>query len=165
MDMHTPAQRSFEPIQYEDLALFAKASISKLTEVFGRTAVASLYRDRLLLLVLAQGGALHFENGTNGLKDIDVWAFFANGPDRPFPHRVRWTADFGPSKFGRSPDDVGFTGRRIDILGRSIDVCIDESPEASVKRWLNGWSTSAVALRKKPMFIISPPEKLGLRIN
>ncbi|WFU06804.1 hypothetical protein QA648_34040 (plasmid) [Rhizobium sp. CB3171] len=163
--MEEIARRSFAPIQREDLKLFAEASWSKLTEVFDRAPVASLYRERLLLLVLAQGGALHFENGTNGLKDIDVWAFFANGPDRPFPHRVRWTADFGPSKFGRSPDDIGFMGRRIDILGRSIDVIANELPEESVKRWLKGWCNSAVALRRKPMFVISPQQKLGLRIN
>ncbi|MBB4566354.1 hypothetical protein [Rhizobium leucaenae] len=165
MDMQSAEPRSPEPILNEDLSLFATASFAKLTDVFNRTAVASLYRDRLLLLVLAQGGALHFANGVNGLKDIDIWAFFANGPDRPFPHRARWTTDFGPSKFGKSPDEAGFTGRRIDILGRSIDVGINEPPEESVKRWLSGWSKSAIALRKKPMFIIAPPEKLGLRIN
>jgi hypothetical protein len=36
--------------------------------------VASLYKERLLLLVLAQGGALHFTEETTGLKDVDVWA-------------------------------------------------------------------------------------------
>ena len=156
--------RSFERIEECDLRQFSEVAWNKLSEVFKRAPIASLYKDRLLLLALAQGGALHFENGTNGLKDIDIWAFFSAGPEKPFPPRARWVADFGPSKFGRSADDEGFSGRRLDILGRSIHVISGEPPEASVRRWLNGWSTSATALRQKPMFIISPDDKLGQRL-
>jgi hypothetical protein len=34
------------------------------------------------------------------VKDFDVWAFFAEHPARPFPHRRRGRKDFGPSRFG-----------------------------------------------------------------
>lgn len=158
------AARSYEKIEPEDLQSVAEVACNKLLEVFERAPVASLYKDRLLLLALGQGGALHFETSEHGLKDIDIWAFFSAGPRRTFPARARWTADFGPSRFGRHPDDTGFTGRRMDILGRSIDNLPGEAPEVSVRRWLNGWSRSAVALRKKPMFVIFPPVKAGIRL-
>lgn len=161
---HVVSVRSFEPIETNDLQRFAEVAWMRLSQAFEHAPVAALYKDRLLLLALGQGGALHFEDRKTGLKDIDVWAFFAAGPPKPFPPRARWTADYGPSKFGRSADDEGFTGRRMDILGRSIDVAPKESPEASVRRWLNGWSSSAAALRKKPMFVISPAEKLAMRL-
>ncbi|AYG60279.1 hypothetical protein QD460_17835 [Rhizobium jaguaris] len=155
------ATRSFEPITNDDLPRFGDVAWKRLLQVFEHAPVASLYKDRLLLLALAQGGALHYENGKNGLKDIDVWAFFAAGPEKPFPARARWTADYGPSKFGRDPDDHGFNGRRMDILGRSVQVMPGDRPEDSVRRWLNGRTASAIELRKKPMVIISPVANLG----
>jgi hypothetical protein len=52
----------------------------------------------------------------------------------------------------------------MDILGRSIEVLSKQPPQESVRRWLNGWSTSVIELRKKPIIIISPAEKLGQRL-
>ena len=147
-----------------DLELFGQAAWAKLSEIFHRAPVASSYRERLLILALAQGGGLHFENGTNGLKDIDIWAFFSAAPEKRFPPRARWTVDFGPSKFGKHPDDDGYAGRRIDILGRSIMVIAGEKPEDSVRRWLAGCSSSAVALRQKPLIVVHPTERIGLRL-
>ncbi|NKM13003.1 hypothetical protein GFL85_18535 [Rhizobium laguerreae] len=158
------SQRSLELINTTDLQQFSEAALRKLSKVFRRAPVAGLYENRLLMLALAQGGASHYENGETGLKDIDIWAFFSEGPSKPFPPRARWTVDFGPSKFGRHPDDIGFTGRRMDILGRSIPTQAGEQPEKSVRRWLNGWTGSAVALRQKPMFAIFPEAISGLRI-
>ena len=64
------------------------------------------------------GAALHYLDGTNGVKDFDVWSFYAERGDGPFPYRWRGTADYGPSKFGRYPDDPpSFTGRRVDCSG------------------------------------------------
>ena len=156
--------RSYEPIEYSDLKRFGEVAWDRLSEAFRWAPVASLYKDRLLLLVLAQGGALHYENGENGLKDIDVWAFFEAGPPKPFPALAHWTADYGPSKFGRHPDDEGFAGRRMDVFGRSVATEPDEQPEDSVRRWLGGWTRSAVALREKPLIIISPAEKIGQHV-
>jgi hypothetical protein len=82
--------------------------------------------------------------------------FFSARSDKPFPSRSRWTADIGPSKFGRSDDDLGYIGRRMDILGRSVHAQPDEPAEVSVHRWINGRSASAAKLRKKPMIAIYP---------
>ena len=71
----------------------------------------------------ARGAALHYVNGQSGVKDFDVWSFYAQYDDWPFPSRWRGTRDFGPSKFGRySGDPPRYTGRRIDLLGRSLRV-------------------------------------------
>jgi hypothetical protein len=47
------------------------------------------------------GAALHYLDARTGIKDFDVWSFYAARSDRPFPYRWRGTADYGPSKFGR----------------------------------------------------------------
>ena len=120
---------------------------------------------RLLLLALAQGSALHYVDGANGIKDFDVWAFFKAGPEKPFPHRKRWCADIGPSRFGRHPDDAGYSGRRLDLMGRSIEVARGESAEDAVRRWLASSARSAVALRQKPVFCLFPRSSFGKRIN
>jgi hypothetical protein len=118
--------------------------------------VAGLYRDRLLLLALCQGGAQHYVDGKNGLKDIDVWAFFREGLSKPFPYRTVWHADFGHSHLGRHPGDVGYTGRRIDIIGRSIPCHRGESTELAVRAWLNRRSASARYIGARPVIGLAP---------
>ncbi|WP_156414577.1 hypothetical protein [Ensifer sp. Root278] len=148
-----------------DLHAFASKVLARLSEVYHRAPVAGQYRERLLVLALAQGGALHFLDRQTGLKDIDIWAFFKGGLDKPFPVRARWTADFGVSKFGKHPDDVSFAGRRIDILGRAVETKPNDDLIAPVSRWLNGHSSSAFELRKKAIIAIYPPGITGQRIN
>lgn len=53
----------------------------------------------------APGSGPHYLDGKNGVKDFDVWSFYAALGDGPFPYRWRGTADFGPSRFGRYPGD------------------------------------------------------------
>jgi hypothetical protein len=156
--------RSFEVVTNDDLIVFANKVTERLTQVYNQAPVAGLYRERLLVLALAQGGALHYLDQQNGLKDIDIWAFYRGGLDRPFPVRARWTADLGPSKFGAHPDDTGFTGRRIDVLGRSVETVPNDDRIAPVSRWLNGHSGSAYELRKKALIAIYPLDLVGRRI-
>jgi hypothetical protein len=58
-----------------------------------------LYRGRSIATVLAQGAALHWLDGTNGVKDLDVWSSFALPPEhgRFVAGRRETQADFGPS--------------------------------------------------------------------
>ncbi|MEY9163128.1 hypothetical protein ABIE78_001247 [Sinorhizobium fredii] len=159
------SERSYEPLGPGDLRMIASVAMRSLRAVFDRAPVAGLYRKRLLLLALAQGSALHYLNGKNGIKDVDVWAFFEAGPAKPFPHRKRWCTDLGPSRFGKHPDDAGYSGRRLDLMGRSIDVVSGENPEDAVRRWLASDAKSAVALRQKPVFCLFPECSFGKRIN
>ncbi|NRP70787.1 hypothetical protein ILFOPFJJ_01669 [Ensifer psoraleae] len=163
--MEDVSERSYERLTPEDLEEIAAVALRTLAAIFDRAPVAGLYRDRLLLLALAQGGALHYLDGVNGLKDIDVWAFFAAGPARRFPHRKRWCVDFGPSRFGRHPADLGYRGRRLDLMGRSIAIAPGEPPQQAVRHWLAMRSRSPVELRKKPMFSLFPQAFFGERLN
>ena len=162
----TPVARSLEPITDADLVSLAKIANAVFDELFAKTyAKSQIYTDRLLLIALCQGGALHFLNGTNGVKDLDVWAFFRSHPERPFPARAHWVRDFGPSHLGRHPNSSDMQGRAVDIFGRSIEVLKDEDGVSAVRRWLSQpQSTSPWKLAQKAVIGIYPPRLRGEQI-
>ena len=43
------------------------------------------YAGHFLCRTLGQGAALHYVDHENGVKDIDVWSFYAAREDGPFP--------------------------------------------------------------------------------
>jgi hypothetical protein len=53
------------------------------------------YADRVLCVALCQGAALHYVDGRNGVKDFDVYMFYAAHPTGTFPYRWRTEADSG----------------------------------------------------------------------
>ena len=73
------------------------------------------------------------------------------------------TADFGPSKFGRYPGDPpSFTGRRVDMLGRSLNVPSDAEPVMVLRGYLSAARTdSASELAAKAVVLISPERLVG----
>lgn len=124
------------------------------------------YRDRLLGVVLAQGAARHYRDGVNGVKDLDVWSFFAWTDDgRGFPYRGEWRRDFGPSELGRElrADGkwTGYEGRRVDLLTRALRVGTDAEPAEAIRSWLRGRSKSAWWLRQKPVIMLDPRDRRG----
>ncbi len=149
------SERCFEPLTDDDLARLSGIAQNILRNRVFRTPVGRRYKDRLILLALCQGGAQHYLDGVSGVKDLDVWAFFRGGIDKPFPWRVRWRADFGPSRLGRHPADKGYLGRRVDVMGRSI-AAIEMNGEDAVLAWLHGRSTSARLLVKRPVIALFP---------
>jgi hypothetical protein len=114
-------------------------------------------------VALCQGAALHFVNGENGVKDFDVWTFYAAHPDHPaFPWRRRVARDFGDPRFGRTPNTAGFVGRRVDLLGRSIEVGEEGDPAAALAAYLSeGRTASARALARKAAVMLEPPNRRG----
>src|SRR5205809_611076 len=97
--------RSLARIEMTDLLRLAALAVDAEAELFGRNPQGSgRYAGRLLGRALCQGAALHYVNESNGVKDFDVWSFYAQY-DWPFLARWRGTRDFGPSKFGRYPGD------------------------------------------------------------
>lgn len=147
----------------EDLARFSDIAMKIFNDLFARRpGTSGLYRDRMQLLALCQDGALHFVDGQNGVKDIDVWGFFGPRADQPFPFRSRWTADFGPSHLFRHPDEIGYVGRRVDVLGRSIDVLRGETGVEAVRRYLRTQPTSSAwYLARKPVVALWPEHVRG----
>lgn len=159
------SEYSPEPIKIEDLHKLAEIALDELARLYAnREETGRLYRDRLLLLCLCQGGAEHFVRGKHGVKDFDIWAFYEHS-ERPFPYRSRWCRDFGPSRFGRRLEDeeCGYQGRRIDILGRSIPCTPGQDPGECVRRWLKSGAKESTPwhLVQRPVVVISPKKECG----
>ena len=162
--MHTDRDRSLERIDIPDLLRLAALAADAEAELFRRNPQGSgRYVGRLLCRALCQGAALHFVNGSNGVKDFDVWSFYAQYDDWPFPARWRGTRDFGPSKFGRYPGDPPrYSGRRVDLLGRSLPVQLSANPTEVLRRYLADRRTdSAKALAAKAVVLIDPENRVG----
>jgi hypothetical protein len=156
--------RSSARIDRDDLLRLAKLAAEVEAGLFARRPHgAGRYDGRLLCRALCQGAALHYVDAENGVKDFDIWSFYAGRRDGPFPYRWRGTADYGPSKFGRFPDDPpSFTGRRVDLLGRSLDVPLDAEPATVLRDYLSAARTaSARALAKKAVVLIYPERLAG----
>jgi hypothetical protein len=126
-----------------------------------------------MLICLCQGAALHYvaphggvaTDRKGGVNDFDVWGFFRDRPNhhRPFPPRRHGFQDFGPSKFGRNPyDKPRFTGRRVDLFGRSIEKQRSETPVRTLQRYLReGRKPSARRLAERPVVVLWPSEQRG----
>lgn len=131
--------------------------------------------SELLAACLVQGGARHRLRGDRGVKDLDVYLFFAR-PDtetdsQNFPFNRGGTArDFGPSAHGRQLYAAGdradralvkriprweeFTGRRVDVLARAIER--RPSAREAVVSWLERGEGSAAFLAKTPVIALEP---------
>src|SRR5713101_6475768 len=59
------AERSYERLTNGDLRHLRQCALDKLSEVFKRSPVAHLHRDRLMCLALCQGAAQHYVDGKN----------------------------------------------------------------------------------------------------
>lgn len=106
---------------------------------------------------------MHYVNKRNGVKDFDVWSFYAQYDDWPFPARWRGTRDFGPSKFGRYPADLPrYSGRRVDLLSRSLPGEPGADPADILRCYLAARRTdSAKALAAKAVVLIHPENRVG----
>jgi hypothetical protein len=155
--------RSYEPIDRDDLIRLAEIARADLVDLFTRKPHYSVLEDRLVCIALCQGAALHFVDRTNGVKDFDVWAFFAAHPDTPaFPWRRRKARDFGDPKFGRSPDKPDFVGRHVDLLGRSLEAAENADPAVVLRAYLSaGRTETARRLSAKAVVLLEPVDRLG----
>ena len=157
-------ERSFERITRTDLKKVARIARSEREEFFERHPEwAMLYRKRLVGVVLCKDAALHFVNGSTGVDGFDVWTFYAEHPEAPFPFQQLVKADLGKSKFGRdaaNPD--AYQGRRVELRGRSLDCKPGDDPIEVLQRYLRGGETlSARELRDKAVVLIEPEQFLG----
>jgi hypothetical protein len=143
--------RSYVPISAADLAKLADIERADRKDFLLRRPE---YRARVVLVALCQGAALHYVDGKTGIKDFDVWTFYAKERGKHPYHPLRHTkADFGPSKFGRA--------RRVDLLGRTIKDLGD--PIESVRKWLKEGKpkSSAWYLAQKAVIVLEPAELRG----
>jgi hypothetical protein len=156
--------RSRELIDDADLARLASLARDDLAALFRRNDdLRRLYAKRLVCIALCQGAALHYIDRGNGVKDFDLWAFCAEHRERPFPYRRHAREDFGPSKFGRHPDDRDpFQGRRVDMMARSLPVKRGVDPVHAVRAYLTaGRTETARKLAAKAAVIVWPEALRG----
>lgn len=146
----------------EHLRRLAEIAEADREGLFSRNPHLAGYRDRILMTALCQGAALHYVNGTNGVKDLDVYSFYAEDPAIGYPYRRRGVEDFGDSEHGRHPDDHAFVGRRVDLLGRTLKVPLSVDPVSAVRGYLRAGGTStARELAKKAVVVIEPGTRFG----
>ncbi len=168
--MNDNGARSYEAINDGDLARLSDLASGDRKLFFGTRPE---YRQRLLCVALCQGAGLHYvdvqtgKQAPNGVKDFDVWSFFAAIPGERFPADRRMThRDFGVSKFGRwhdEPDNFRhYRGRRVDLLMRTLPVSVDTDPAAALRVYLReGRTASARELAAKAVVLIEPAGRRG----
>jgi hypothetical protein len=160
--MNDPA-RSYERIEPADLLRVADIAKMDREAFFLRNARYAELRNRVLAVALCQGAALHYVDGVNGIKDIDVWTFYVSdgGVEYP-PRRPVANYDFGNPKFGKTRDFEHFRGRKVDCLGRSIPAQDKSNPVAALRSYLaSAYTDSAARLAQKAVVLIEPREHLG----
>ena len=119
--------RSSAQIGLDDLARLSGIAHADLKKYISRDpASREFFEMKILCVALCQGAALHFVDKANGVKDFDIFTFFAVEGGRRFPERRLGIHDFGPSHFGRHPEDRGFIGRRVDVIPTAL--CTDRCP-------------------------------------
>ncbi len=123
MKNSNPALRSYEPIGWSDFERLLALARRDREEFFRRYPDWDLYRDRILGTALCQGAALHYIRPEVGINDFDVYTFYAAHPHRRWYAKRRRAVDLGDPRFGRSEvAPPHFVGRRVDLLGRTLDV-------------------------------------------
>jgi hypothetical protein len=154
------SQKHIDRRDLSRLASLAAADRMDFIARMGRKTLQHAYRCS----ALCQGAALHYIDGRNGVKDFDVWSFYA-GSSRLFPSRRVVSVDFGNSKFGTSSDRPDFIGRRVDLLGRGIrfeDSDRDDGIIDALRTYLSRGSTaSARRLAEKAVVLVDPPRLRG----
>ncbi|MDQ4128106.1 MAG: hypothetical protein M3151_09205 [Actinomycetota bacterium] len=155
--------RNYERITREDLGHLAEIARLDRKDLFARKPRYRVLEEGLVCVALCQGAALHFVDGENGVKDFDLWTFYAARPGHPiFPWRRRVSREFGDARFGRPPEKPAFVGRRVDLLGRSIEVGAQTDPTVILRGYLSeGRTGSARALAQKAAVLLEPSERLG----
>lgn len=171
--------RSHVKLTKRHLARLSKIAAADHESLYERRPA---YRGRLVAVVLAQGSGLHYLDQTTGVKDLDVWSFFALPPGEPrFPEDQRKRhVDFGPSDLGRQRYDMSkartprqlaqwqkwhreHEGRRVDLMMRGLRCGPKADPATALRDWLNAGKpgTSPAYLRLKGVILIYPQSRLG----
>jgi hypothetical protein len=157
-------ERSFERITRSDLKRLARIAQAERDDFFERHPEwAMLYRKRMVCAALCKDAALHFVNGSTGVDVFDVWTFYAEHPEAPFPFQQLAKADFGKSKFGRdAANPEAYRGRRVELRGRSLDCKPGDDPIDVLQRYLRAGETpSPRELRDKAVVLIEPEQFAG----
>jgi hypothetical protein len=153
-----PHGRSFKAISYGDLKRLVQIAQKDRQEFFKQNPRwKAFYANRVVCIALCQGAAKHYVDSETGINDFDLYTFYKRNP------RKRWYAkriksyDFGDAKFGQSVDRPNFSGRRVDCLGREIDIHGNEEIVNALQRYLlDGKTKTARTLAHKAVVLLDP---------
>lgn len=179
--MHETENRSYEKLRETDIERLLAIEREWRSSLERRIEHWRHYAPRLLCVTITQGGALHLIDGRNGIKDFDLYRFFAKSPIRPDPdpaiYRGRTTEDYGDSsRFGRNLDPCAkpkvkrMIGRNVDIFSVALPVKPDSDPVPAIRELLASPRTdterylaakAVVILDPKPYLVAWPPDLDG----
>ncbi|MFI5013210.1 MAG: hypothetical protein ACHQAY_12775 [Hyphomicrobiales bacterium] len=156
--MSDSPNRSYEKIMRADLKRLQRLALGYFNDLFDRKPEGTgRLRNHLAMLCLVQGAAEHYVRGLRGVRDFDILAIFREVPDLAYPARLLLSVDYGPSKFGSDPDEPWLTGRKVDLVGRSIEIRLSETPVESVQRYLAAGRTESSRLwAQRPLVALWP---------
>lgn len=158
-------ERSLEPITNNDLKELLEGSVERLRKYFVQgdgVKWREFYNmEQPLAVALCQGGAMHYFDKQNGVKDFDIWFFYPLNK-KHLPCKTIWTWDYTNPKFGCHPSIPGYTGRRVDTIVRSIRNYTLNDPVKTIHQYLQNENTkSSKELAKKAVVILAPDLLLG----
>jgi hypothetical protein len=121
--MSNRANRSFENITPDDLKHLSQLALNNFEDFFRRNPKHP-YVGRMRLICLLQTAAKHYvepdqgnsKSRKGGVNDFDVCGIFEAIPNRHLFARRKCQLDFGPSKFGRNPDDDNDSKGAVSML-------------------------------------------------
>ena len=158
-------ERSLEPLTYDDLKELYWGSAKRLHEYFIQrpgTKWNELYNiAKPTAVALCQGAAMHSHDGSNGIKDFDIW-FFYSFNQKHLPYRTIWNWDYRNPKYGWHPSMPDYHGKKVDVLVRSIREHTSNDPVKTIHQYLMLENTaSSRELAKKAVVMLFPTPLLG----
>jgi hypothetical protein len=158
-------ERSLELLTESDLIDLYEGSVNRLHKYFlegqGKKWTDLYDIEQPLAVALCQGAAMHFHDKVNGIKDFDVWFFYPFNQTH-LPYRTYWNWDYKNPKFGRHPLIPGYSGRKVDVLIRSIKAYTANDSVETIHQYLEYENTaSSRELAKKAVVMLAPRKMLG----
>ncbi|PXW30380.1 UNVERIFIED_CONTAM: hypothetical protein DES50_108190 [Williamsia faeni] len=160
------SERSYERLTVEHLERLRVSAVAERERMFRQNPRLEVYRNRVVLVALCQGAAWHYRDPTVGVKDFDVYTFYAAHPTERMNERAKSRFDFGRSIFGIHPDELKKRrprkGRHIDLMRKLFNVKRDADPIEALHAYLNAQETdSAYFIAEKSVIGLEPESVFG----
>ncbi len=154
--MSDSESRTFEKITRHDLRELLVVGERVMDQFFVDKPRYAPFRNKLVLVALCQGAADHYCDGITGIKDYDVWFFYAHmqGVSMPRSSIKKCYPEFNCYK-----------GKKVDVLRRSDSAFKKGDVKASISRYLtNPTNPTPICLSGKAVIGLYPPEVMGEKL-
>ncbi len=164
MKKFTEIDRSLEIVTNDDLKALHLGSVERLSKFFiygkGRKWLDRYDIENPIAVALCQGGAMHYVDKKTGINDFDIWFFYPFNQTH-LPYRTIWTWDYINPKFGRHPQLPKYSGRRVDVMVRSIRNYLIKNPTETIYQYLQYEKTSSSKELADKAVVMLYPESLS----